>query len=613
MYVYQSLHKFIFLTVFTLAFALTLTAQDELKASKLAKIDSRIQALMDHVKCPGVSIAVVQKNRVVYTKGFGYRNVESKAPVTANTLFAIGSCTKSFTATLIGQLEGKELLDLDASPRDYLPNLEFYNNEMNEMITVRDMLCHRTGLPRHDLSWYFFPSDSRDSLVKRIQYHEPVNPVRRRYQYNNFMYMTAGVITEELTQKSWEENIREQVFSPLEMNRSNLSIAELNESDNVAIGYHRNKDSEIEKLDYHPIRGMAPAGAINSSANDMANYLMAWINDGVYKEQEVIPSNFVFQAISAQVNEGSGFPGKKHPDVHSGGYGFGWSLSSYRGHYRVEHGGNIDGFTASICFFPTDSIGIVVLANQNFSGVPSIVRNILADEVLGLESESWDAMVKKKTKKKKSKEKPEEKANHVTKRSGKIWGTQASHKLEDYTGKFSHPGYGNLRVAMKNDSLFVYKTGHSWWLRHHHYDVFEPMEIKNGKIDSSETGSFFLHFSGNIKGEIDGIYMNLETSLDPMKFEREFEAIAIEATELVFYVGEYDLGGALAKVFIKEEMTLMLLVPGQPEYTLLPSGKHKFSTKELDGYSMEFVEKEGEIVAMKFVQPNGIFEVPKTE
>ena len=243
----------------------------------------------------------MEKNKVVYAKGFGYRDYENKIPVTPNTLFAIGSCTKAFTSSLLGILRNENRVDFDKSPEKYLPELKFFNKEMDNYITIRDMMCHRTGLPRHDYSWYFFPTDSRDSLMGRIQFQEPSAGIREKYQYNNFMFMLQGLIVEKVTGKTWEDNISEKFFKPLGMSGSNMSIESLEKSADAALGYSLRSDSIIEKVDYYHIRGMSPAGSINSSVNDMAKWVITWINGGKFEGKEIVPASYVSEAISSQM------------------------------------------------------------------------------------------------------------------------------------------------------------------------------------------------------------------------------------------------------------------------------------------------------------------------
>ena len=228
-----------------------------------------------------------------------------------------------------------------------------------------------------------------------------------------------------------------------------------------SLGYGVEKDSIIKKLDYYNIMGMSPAGSINSSVNEMANWVIAWINSGKYKGKEILPAPYVQDAISSQMVISGGVPDKENPDIHFSNYGLGWFLASYRGHYRVEHGGNIDGFSASTCFFPSDSIGIIVLTNQNGSVVPSIARNLVADRMLKLKYINWSADRKKAIDKAKAQQKEAEKG--VV--SNRITGTKPSHPLTEYEGIFNHPGYGDVELFIKNDSLFGYTVKDTFWAK----------------------------------------------------------------------------------------------------------------------------------------------------
>jgi len=270
------------ITLFLLLLCVVVSAQKKKTASdaRFVGLDAQLSQFLTDWHIVGFAVVVVEKDKIVYSKGFGYRDVDKKLPVDGNTLFAIASCSKAFTATLIGQLVNEGKLDLDKPVTSYYPNLKFYTDNMNNIITARDMLSHKTGLPRHDYSWYFFPSDSRDSLVKRIQFMEPTATVREKWQYNNFMFLALGEIDEQLSGKTWETNIKEKIFAPLGMTRSNLTIKDLAADPNASLGYGLKKDSILKKMDYYNISGSGPAGAINSSVNEMANWVTAWINDG---------------------------------------------------------------------------------------------------------------------------------------------------------------------------------------------------------------------------------------------------------------------------------------------------------------------------------------------
>lgn len=590
---------------------LSVYAQDKNQNTdkRFAGLDTALARVLSVWKGPGFAVVVVEKNKVVYANGFGFRNYEKKLPVTPNTLFAIGSCTKAFTASLIGELAAKGDLDIDKPVRDYLPDLNFFNDDMNDRITLRDMMCHRTGLPRHDYSWYFFSTTSRDSLVKRLQYLEPNVRVRDKWQYNNFMFMLQGVVIEKFTHQSWETNIKNNIFLPLGMSHSNTSIPEMENDPDAALGYEI-KDSEnirqIHKQDYYHIDAMGPAGSINSSVMDMSNWLITWIHGGKFNNKEIIPAGFAKEAMSSQMIIGSGFPEADTKDVQFSNYGFGWSLASYRGHYRAEHGGNIDGFSASTSFFPTDSIGIVVLTNQNASSIPSIVRNILADKILGLKYYDWNNYMWNSY----SKMLQEQKDADASKIKSEKAIIKPSHPLKEYTGLFNNKGYGTMDIFMEHDSLFIRMGKNISWLKPDQFEWFKIYQRdKQGRIDTAQ--GFAIEYRTNQTGEIIEINAAFEPSVKTLVFSRIPKTEVIQTDSLKKFEGEYLIGQIVLKVFLQKN-SLHLSVPGQPDYELIPIEENKFSLKDMSGFTISFNRNEkNEVTGMTSYQPNGTFKAAR--
>lgn len=581
-------------------------AQEIKNLKSLTKLEGDIEKIMENANCQGMAVAVIKHGQIAYAKGFGYRNVEEKLPVTPQTLFAIGSCTKSFTAALVGQLEDQGQVNLDRPAIDYHPLLRFKTDEMNRMVSLRDMMSHTTGLPRHDMSWHFFPSASRDSMIQRISYMEPNAQVRLSYQYNNFMYVASGGIVEQQTGTSWEQNVSSKLFAPLQMNESVTTTEQVRNASNAALGYTSTASNPAALLDYADIGGMGPAGAIYSNVLEMSNWVEAWLNDGKFNGTQVIPAQFVQEATSTQVALGR-LPRKQTPDLHADGYGFGWVTSSYRGHYRINHGGNIDGFTANVAFFPTDGIGIVVLTNQNHSILPNIVRNMMADELLGLKERPWGARFMKPTPKKSSESTGTEKVSSLVK------GTQPSHSMAGYTGKYHNAGYGTFNIVNRNDTLLVHTPEQVYWLKHFHYDVFELIALENGKIDTNKISSEPpFNFQTNHVGDIVSLSLDLQESTGPLYFDRQQETLTVNEDDLQRFVGKYDMGGPVIEIRLLEGK-LKMTVPRQPEYTLNPVEDLSFTVEELDGFKVEFEEGLGTISALVLVQPNGSFKVPRKQ
>ncbi|NNL81713.1 MAG: serine hydrolase [Flavobacteriaceae bacterium] len=590
-----------------LLFFIPVEAQDD---PRFDGIDTVMKNVLDSVKAPSFAVAVVEKDKVVFAKGYGYRDLENKIPADENTLYAIGSCSKSFTSAILGQLQQEGKLSLDDSPIDHVPDLRFFNDDLNNQIIIKDLMAHRTGLPRHDFSWYLFPTFDKDSLLQRIKYQEPFTGLRQQWYYNNFMFLTQGVIAERITGKSWEDNVKERFFKPLGMNRSNTTIDELEKSSNKAIGYELKKDSTHRKMDYYRIAGMRPAGSINSSVSDMSKWVMTWINNGKHKEEQILPEAYRIEAMSSQMVVGAALPQEDLPDAHFSNYGYGWFLTSYKGHYRVEHGGNIDGFSASTSFFPSDSIGIVVLTNHNGSAIPGIVRNTMADRMLDVKRTDWLQEFVDQVKESQQAQTDAEENSE----SGSVSNTKPSHILNEFTGTYSHPGYGEFKVAEKNDSLYAHFKLMNFYLKHVHYDVFQPIRVRETGIDTTDTTPLRLNFTSNDMGDISHVRMKIEPTIDPVEFKRTPMIIEVDKETLERYTGEYILSGLTVKIYIKGEDTLYLFVEGQPEYELLPTGPHKFSFKILDGFKVEFLETDmDKVQEIMVIQPQGNFKAKRKE
>ena len=579
--------------------SLSITGQDK----RLKNLDKELNNILEATQAAGFAVAVVDSVNILYSKGFGFRDYEHNTPVDTKTLFAIGSTTKAFTSGLLGLLRADNKLSFDDNPRAYIPELEFYNDAMNQQIIIKDLMRHSTGLPRHDGSWYLFPSHSKDSLISRMTYQEPFTGVRQQWAYNNFGFLVQGVITEKLTGKSWEENLNTHFFKPLGMRDTNASIAEMKASPNAALGYQL-KDDVITKMDYYDIAGMSPAGSINSSVTDMSKWLMTWINKGQFQGQEILPESYITEAINSQMVVGPAAPDDEFPDIHFANYGYGWFLQSYKGHYRVEHGGNIDGFSASVAFFPSDGIGIIVLANQHASAVPNLVRNTIADRMIGAERTDWIGRYKMQL----EKNKKAETEVATNKESSHVKNTNPSHRNYDYTGHYTNNGYGDFEITSKNDSLFTTINKDRIYLQHYHYDTFAMLEVVKGLVDTTELdNSIKLSFHTSTAGDISEARIQIEPMVEPIRFKRTPSALALDSNALDIYTGSYEIAGTTVKVYIKNDV-LYLFVKGQPEYPQIPTAKHKFSFKTLEGFKIEFLESDdGTINAVKMIQPNGTF------
>ncbi len=568
-------------------------AQDKSVDKRLKAFDQTVAKIMADWKVQGVAVAIIEKNKVILAKGYGFRDAEHKVPVTPQTQFAIGSCTKAFTAATVCLLKEDNLIDLDKPVKTYLPKFALYDEYTSNNITPRDLLCHRSGLPRHDLVWYG-ASATRAELVERLKYLPPTKPFRTTYQYQNLMFMTAGYLVGEMSGMSWESFAKKRILDPLGMTSTNFSISDMQKSADHSLGYVENKD-KVEVIPYMNIDAIGPAGSINSTANDMAKWVIALVNGGKYNGNQVLSPATIREIQTPTMVLPAVVP-LPYDETGFGTYGLGWSIASYRGHIRVEHGGNIDGFSASTCFLPRDSVGVVVLTNMNGSASTSLIRNYAIDQLLGLGAVDWNGRLLADVKKAKD---AAEKNKQQT-ASSQVAGTHPSHDLKAYLGRYEHPGYGVVEITMEGDSLQVDVHGLKSKLKHYHYDFFEATDERY--FNREKVG-----FSSNLKGEVDRVSLPLEPSLDDIVFNRVPEVVKMSAEELALYVGDYDFGGLGAKVFTRGN-SLFLLVTGQPEYELRPSKKHVFSCPGLKGFEFHFaVDGAGKVTELVSHQPNGVF------
>ncbi|MDF2857366.1 MAG: hypothetical protein K0Q87_3217, partial [Neobacillus sp.] len=285
----------------------------------------------------------------------------------------------------------------------------------------------------------------------------------------------------------------------------------------ASLPYTLSKDNTIKLIDYYNINGMGPAGSINSSVSDMSNWLKVWLNQGYFNGKEILPANYIKEAVSSQMVMDAGLP-DKHKDVFLSNYGLGWMIGSYRGHYQVEHGGNINGFSANVAFFPSDTLGIVVLTNQNVSKVPTVVRNSIVDILFGLEPIDWNGEKVAEIDSLRRVKKEEEKLS--------VQSTNPSHPLKQYTGFFENPAYGIIEIKLKDNNLYSELGYEKVILIHRHYDVFDPRSVDKYGVVDTEPSNLLFNFFSNVDGQIQSIGILLDGSEKPVIFDRKPSSVA---------------------------------------------------------------------------------------
>lgn len=561
--------------------------------SSLAHLRLFIDSTLKNWKAPGVAVVIVKDNKVIMSEGFGYRSVKDSLPVTSRSIFAIGSSTKAFTTAALGVLADEGKIDWDKTVRHYYPEFKMKDDFASQKMTIRDLVTHRSGLPRHDLSWYNNNTTSRREFVNRLAYLEPNADFRATFQYQNLMFLTAGFVAELVTGRSWEEIVKEKILDPLGMTNSNFSVLESQKSPDYALPY-RDEDSLVREIPFRNITAMGPAGSINSCADDMAKWMMLHLNKGKAGERQIVSETQVAQMHTPQMAIGQS---PRFPERSPVSYGLGWFMEANRGHNRIYHGGNIDGFSALVSFYPFDNVGITVLVNQDASAVPSLITHRASDLLFGLEPIDWSARMKTEVDKAR-----EEQKKAQAREPDRVKGSKPSHPLTDYAGEYENPGYGTLTVKLEGKNLQVEYNGIVGMLEHWHYDVF------NANVKDFPAQRLLLTFNMNSKGDIDRVSAPFELATPEIVFTRKPSEEMKSAAFLSRFVGEYELSGQAIKVELKGDSVLTVTITGQPTYELVPYRGNEFNLKDVTGVSVEFRLGSNDKAAQAvFKQPNGTF------
>ena len=463
----------------------------------------------------------------------------------------------------------------------------------DHVLSVRDLVTHRSGLPRHDLIWYNNYDASRESLVRKLAYLEPSADLREKCQYNNLMFLTAGYLTEVITGKPWEESVRERILNPLGMKRTNFSVANSQKDSDFAQPYDK-KDGKVIKIPFRPITNIGPAGAINSSVNELARWVTVHLNDGKYGDKKLAE-----QATVADMRRVYMTTGATSTDTESvpGGYALGWGSDAYQGHEQVGHGGAIDGFIADVRFLPRDGVGVVVLANLNGTPLCSLLARNAVDRLLGIKSSDYIAKAVANRTKAEEAGKEGEKKKAVT----RVAGTVPSHKLSDFAGDYEHPGYGVLRVVLNGDHLEATFNKITTPLEHWHYDTFNGGKVKEDTFEDMK-----FSFQTDANGFITTVAAPFEPAVKEIVFAKKPDARLFDPTYLARFTGDYDLLGQTMSVGIKGN-ALVANLPGQPQLDLMPSLSGDFVIKQAQVVTLHFVsDEQGRVSAVEVRQPGTV-------
>ncbi len=469
---------------------------------KIAGFDEYIRRGMEQWKIPGLAVAVVKDDDVVYMKGFGLRKLGETEKVDEHTLFGIASLSKAFTGAAIGMLVDEGKLHWDDPVVDHLPHFQLSDRWVTQEITVRDLLIHNSGLGRMiGNRLQFMTRKDRDELMYRLRYLEPERSFRSSYVYSNMLYMAAGQLIPAVTGMSWDDFIKERIFQPLEMELSNTSINDVPDNGNAAYP-HQEIRGEVQVIPRRNFDNVGPAASINASVHEMVQWMRLHLGTpGVINETEIIQS----ETMRVLHHPQTVIP-VENPKKEFAAYGMGWGIRLYRDRIISRHAGAVDGMNSFIALVHEENLGVVILTNI-FNDFMYALANHVIDSILGVSDEQdWQTkyLNEYEQRYREVKEKREEIHN------SRVANTPASVPPDSLAGQYRDLLYGDVTVSVKDNNVSVI-----FWndetliadLEHWHYDTYRAVWRNPAQREK------FVWFDLDKIGDV--AYLNIEFNLRP--------------------------------------------------------------------------------------------------
>jgi CubicO group peptidase (beta-lactamase class C family) len=573
------------------------TARDSIPVTLRPELAALAAEAMAEWKVPAVAIAVVQNGETVLLEAYGQRDAEAGLPATTQTQFTICSITKTFTATGLAMLVDDGRLDWSKPVRDYVPEFRLHDPIATDRITVRDLLSHHTGLPRHD--WIWMPGDlSAAAMLAAMRDIEPSRDIRTMFQYSNLGYLAASIVAERVSGLRWEDFTRRRIIEPLKMSAT-FDVEHLAAAEDAAIPYLVHRDQRL-RTKFWPLRATA-AGGINTSVVAIANWMKFLLAEGEFDNQRLLSGALIREMQAPRVHS-------SNPEFEFGHshYGLGFSSTSYRGERIVGHSGGWIGWSTLMRLMPERNLGVAVFCNRGGAPVPSILINYVSDRICGKEPVPWLERLSELRGKAVAQEEVDEQSRTAARKQN----APPGHGLADYAGSYQHPAYGTMVIKRTADGLhWAYRT-FAAALAHRHFETFEVPQLPNELNPDRLALSFHTDRDGNVAS----LSAQLETMVPDIVFLRAPGGDCMDAAFRDSCVGRWRHGSLIHVVAREADGQLTLKPDYQPMHHLRPYQGGIFSIAELEGFRVEFRRgPTGSIDELVFHQPNGTFIAHRAE
>ncbi len=435
---------------------------------------------------PGAALVVVRGDKVLILKGYGQKSHEKPDPVTPDTLFPLASCTKAFTSTLLAMLVDEGKLRWDDRVRDHLPGFKLSDPNADALVTLRDLLSHRTGVPGNDLLWYRSPW-TIDEVLSKVDRLPPTYSFRDGFDYNSIFYMAAGRAAARRGEQPWEKLVKERIAEPLGMTGLKFTTKEIPPDADRATGHRWTLGGTVlpagaallppgVKIATMPAYEMPepnPSGSIHASARDLGAWLKFHLAGGTVRGKRLVSEkNLNETKLPQAIIRLEGNARAMNPDTTQLSYGLGWVVSDHRGKRVLAHGGQIDGFRVQITLLPDEQLGFALLNNLHETRMNQAVTNSLIDLYCGLSPRGWNGFFSKIVADAEVAKRAALEARNAARKPG----TKPSLPVASYAGDYEHAVYGKLKVLEKDGNLALEWSTFRCPLEHFETDRFRITE-----------------------------------------------------------------------------------------------------------------------------------------
>lgn len=410
-------------------------------------LDTYINRALHDWNIPGVAVAIVKDGKLVLAKGFGKQSIARNDNVDENTLFMIGSNTKAFTGTLLSWLQYDKKCSLNDKVVKWIPDFNMKDPWVAKELNLTDILCHRIGMETFQGDFMYWTSSlTRAEVIKKFGGLTPQYGFRSKWGYTNAGFLIAGECIQKISNESWESNLDNRIFGPLQMNRTKALCTEMTVQQNISAPHTLVFDT-LKLLPYRVFDNLAPAASVSSSVNDLSHWLICQLDSGRYNGKSVIPFQVILDTRRPRSIEGT--INSPFNRCHYRLYGLGWELMDYESREIVSHTGGVNGFVTSVTLLPEEKLGIVVLTNTDANAFYEALKWEIVDAYLNLPYRNYSNYVLNRYKKFKDGELSQYRAQKDT----VAMHNKSIIDLKNFTGHYVHPVYGYLDISLTGDLL----------------------------------------------------------------------------------------------------------------------------------------------------------------